>query len=459
MLRNKPLATQIWLFFGFALVLSLFLVGLVPLTLRSFFAPEIYATIEKAQTAGMKLVAKDSITLEELPFSEESEHLTFRLPVDHFILYADGRVVSSSGLPPTFSDEALNNALLQEEKVKRYESRVDSTRLFYVLRRLDGSGGEVFLVSYMWDLYRDEMVQGLFMRLLFVIAGTLLLCWLPSILLARYLSNPLVQLERHVKQIADRDWYRPIKVERQDEIGSLAASIERMRERLVQQDEAQQSFLQNVSHELKTPVMVIRSYVQSIHDGIFPQGDLTSTVKVIDEESELLEKRIQDLLYLTKIDYLSTHEPTAAKTNLKEAVEEVINRFRRRRGEIRWSVDLALLAVPGAPEQWTVVFENILDNQLRYAASRVEVSLSRQEKEGGEAFARVRLWNDGPPIDEAALDRLFQKFQRGPGGKFGLGLSIVQRIVSIYRGRVWAANENKGVAFYLELPLVLSSTG
>ena len=120
----------------------------------------------------------------------------------------------------------------------------------------------------------------------------------PALPLYLSFSNPLVQLERHVKQIADRDWYRPIKVERQDEISSLAASIERMRERLVQQDEAQQSFLQNVSHELKTP-----------------------------------------------------------------------------------------------------------------------------------------------------------------GGKFGLGLSIVQRIVSIYRGRVWAANENKGVAFYLELPLVLSSTG
>ncbi|MCG6197942.1 sensor histidine kinase, partial [Anoxybacillus sp. LAT_38] len=75
-----------------------------------------------------------------------------------------------------------------------------------------------------------------------------------------------------------------------DEIGRLARSIERMRERLVRQDEAQQAFLQDVSHELKTPVMVIRSYAQSILDGIYPRGDLQGSVQVIDSEAERLEK-------------------------------------------------------------------------------------------------------------------------------------------------------------------------
>lgn len=452
MRKNKPLSTQIWLVFGFTLILSLFLIILVPWTLPFFFTPVIYSAIEKAQQAVLDLEAASSLTYEELSLAEGGRHQPFRPRVNHFILYADGTTFSIDELTANFVEESFNNALQQEEDIKRYESQIGSSRLFYVLRRLERSDRTIYLVSYLGDVYRDELVQGLFFRLVLVIGLTLLLCWFPSILVARYLSNPLVQLEQHVKQIADLNWYRPIEVTRRDEIGSLAVSIERMRQRLIQQDEAQQSFLQHVSHELKTPVMIIRSYVQSIHDGIYPQGDLAGSVKVIGEESERLEKRIQNLLYLTKIDYLSTHEPTAAESDLKAVLGEVISRFRWRRGEVQWFVNMESLTAPGAPEQWTVAFENILDNQLRYAASRVEISLTRQDDQEGTVYTRIRLWNDGPPIDEAAQERPFQKFHHGPGGKFGLGLAIVQHIVSRYRGIIWAANENNGVAFYIKLP-------
>lgn len=64
-----------------------------------------------------------------------------------------------------------------------------------------------------------------------------------------------------------------------------------MRKRLVSKDEAQQTLLQNISHDLKTPVMVIQSYAQSIQDGIYPKGDLSQTVKVIEDESKNLEKK------------------------------------------------------------------------------------------------------------------------------------------------------------------------
>ena len=93
----------------------------------------------------------------------------------------------------------------------------------------------------------------------------------------------------------------PIEVDREDEIGKLGKSIEQLRNQLIYQDEMQQSFLQNISHELKTPVMVIRSYSQAIRDGIYPKGDLDCSVKVIDEEAERLEKRIKNLLYITNL--------------------------------------------------------------------------------------------------------------------------------------------------------------
>lgn len=103
-----------------------------------------------------------------------------------------------------------------------------------------------------------------------VMLAVFILSWIPSLWLSRYLTRPLVEMETNIARLAEREWHRPFVLDRKDEIGKLARSFENMRIRLVKQDEAQQSFLQNISHELKTPVMVIRSYAQSILDGIYP---------------------------------------------------------------------------------------------------------------------------------------------------------------------------------------------
>jgi len=449
-LQNRPLAVQIWLVFGFTLIIPFLLLSLAPWAIPSLFTPAYHKTIERAQESVIKSAAEDGITTEDLQRLTGNLSHPPRLPVIHLLIHSDGTVVSSSTLDHAIIREVKDHTLVQQEDLQHYESRLDSSNYFYVLRRLNQPGGAVFLASLMTDVYTKEMIDNLFIRFVPIIGFILLLCWFPSILLARHLSKPLVQLEQHVQQIAGLNWHQPIKVDRQDEIGRLAASIERMREKLAQQDEAQQSFLQHISHELKTPVMVVRSYAQSIMDGVFPEGDLVDSVKIIDQESQRLEKRIQNLLYLTKINYLSTHEPLSTKAELHKVLEEVTTRFRWRRGDVEWSIELTPLSVAGAAEQWTVVFENLLDNQLRYAANRVEVSLKRQNSEGGE-IALVRLWNDGPAISEPDLEKLFRKFQRGSGGEFGLGLAIVQRIVSAYGGKVWVVNEQEGVAFYLSL--------
>ncbi|MBA2872524.1 signal transduction histidine kinase [Anoxybacillus calidus] len=62
----------------------------------------------------------------------------------------------------------------------------------------------------------------------------------------------------------------------------------------------------------------------------------------------------------------------------------------------------------------------------------------------------MRIWNDGPPIEEYLLNQVFNKFQTGQKGKFGLGLAIVQRIAELHKAKVWAENENGGVAFYVQ---------
>ncbi|RBN36691.1 sensor histidine kinase, partial [Priestia megaterium] len=127
----------------------------------------------------------------------------------------------------------------QRKIVARYEKDLGNRTLFYVIRKVSVNGQPAFLLSFSWDTYRNALTSTLFKQLLFVISIVFLFSWLPSIWLSRYLSKPLVSLEKDVKKIAEQNWHEPVTVNRSDEIGKLGASIEQMRKRLVSKDEAQ----------------------------------------------------------------------------------------------------------------------------------------------------------------------------------------------------------------------------
>ena len=296
-MKNLPLSMQIWLvFIVITLLVAILLSALFPRTLRDFFTTEIYATIESAQDV-MLVRFSDELTRETWEtdlLTERRQHLQNIRTVNHFVILDDPLVVTMTRLPADFINKVMDEADRQGVDSHRYSARVDNRNIFYVISK-DSTRGQVYLVSYMWDTYREGLVKTLFQRLSIILVLVFLFSWLPSLWLARYLSNPLVMLEQRVNRIARRDWHEPVELHRKDEIGRLGSSIEQLRSHLVRQDEAQQSFLQHVSHELKTPVMVIRGFTQSIRDGIFPKGDLASSVKVIDEEAERLEKRIRNL--------------------------------------------------------------------------------------------------------------------------------------------------------------------
>ncbi|MDQ0225435.1 two-component sensor histidine kinase [Bacillus sp. 7586-K] len=447
-MKNKSLAFQIWaVFSGILIVISLLLLILFPTTLRDFFTKEIYKTIENQQ-----LLLLDYMNTGSYPFFENGKK--------------QGQSVSHLGIPlydqfidednPELSREFIRQtqelAQLQSRSVARYEKNLDNQTLFFVIRKdISYKGVDYYILSYSWDTYRNDLVYTLFRQLMIVMFFVFILSWIPSIWLARYLSKPLVKLEKHVKKFSEQEWYEPVEVDRNDEIGRLGHTIEKMRQHLIRKDEAQQTLLQNISHDLKTPVMVIRGYAQSVNDGIFPKGDLTSTMDVIEEESEKLEKKIKDLLYLTKLDFLSTRKPLKADFSLDQLIYEEVDRIKWAKPELNWDLNLEEATILGDAEQWEKLIENLLENSLRYAKTIISISITKSQ----DKFV-LRFWNDGPMLDEALKDKLFEPFEKGQNGEFGIGLSIVKRIANIHGANVWAENEDDGAAFYVEIPNIES---
>ncbi|OEH86436.1 two-component sensor histidine kinase [Desulfuribacillus stibiiarsenatis] len=455
-LKNLPLFMQIWLVFAaITLGITVLLAVLFPWTLRDFFTKEIYATIESAQQGLLNNNQPREFDENNFgdrrqlhPPSDRGMQMQNMRTVNHVILFDQERFIGPSRLPRDFVNTLREQATAQQQDSQRYSAFVEEKKVFYVIQKAQVLEHPITIVSFLWDTYRDDLVATLFNRLLLIMAVVFLLSWIPAFLLARYLSKPLTTLGNHVTRLANREWHTPIQLDRKDEFGNLGESIEQLRNQIIKQDDAQQTLLQHASHELKTPVMVIRSYAQSIQDGIYPKGNLSSTVQVIEEEAERLEKQIRDLLYITKLDYLATRETDYKSFNLKELIQEVADRLRWQRTEVEWELTLDDAHIVGDLEQWRVAIENLLDNQARYAEKQIKVTLN---KSANERCVDVRIWNDGLPIEDAVMKRLFHQFSKGYKGEFGLGLAITQRIINLHNASIHAENEKDGVAFYISI--------
>lgn len=455
-MKNKSLVFQIWIVIaGIILGISIILSAVFPFALRNFFTEESYKTIEVAQAR----IVEGKINRELMNDKEFNVDIYKNLDIRDVvhIRYKPGEVreasklkfkklITSYNLSYKFLQELRKQIQTQKEDSKRYVKGIGKKKIFYVIRKFNYKGREEVIFSYMGDTYKNSLAAELLKKLMFITAIAIIISLFVAAVFAKYLTRPLIKLERNVKRIAKKEWDEPVNVERQDEIGSLSHSIEYMRKELKKRDEAQQSMLQNISHELKTPVMVIRSYSEAIEDGIFPKGNLKNTVNVINNEAKRLEKRISDLIYLSKLEYMLRQEMPKETINLKSLIEDVVEKFKAADSKAKWKVELDNININGIKEQWNVAIENLLDNAMRYAEKEIRISLYSQDK-----FALIRIHNDGEPIDENLVNNLFDKFKKGKKGKFGLGMSIVKTIVDFHKGKITAVNEENGVSFYIKM--------
>lgn len=361
-----------------------------------------------------------------------------------FMLLDDGTTLPASAaeaIPPALLQEIWGQAKAQQSSRQMYEGASGELHIRYGISKDNVYGHWLYQVNFFRRSEEEQFVSILWFKIMLYAGVGLLISWFASLLIVRYLTRPLVQMQQHVKRIANRNWHDPLTISRGDEIGQLAGSIESMRRQLVQQDEAQQSLLQNISHELKTPVMVIRSYARAMQEGVYPKGDLAGSIQVIDEEGERLEKLVKQLLYLTRLDYLSGHSQNKKSIDLEKLTSSIAQRLKHQRPHIDWSLELQPVSLGGDEDILRVLLENLLDNHLRYAASRLEIKLHEKV---GEIL--LYIWNDGSRVEPHVLCQLFQPFEKGRDGKYGLGLTIAQRIVKMYDGKISLANERDGVA-------------
>ncbi|MFN4215463.1 sensor histidine kinase [Exiguobacterium sp.] len=440
-LKPKRLMWKIWVLILLIIVtLALMILLTVRSSIAQFIDEQVYETLQDVDYYLGNTNELENIPRNPIEYDRRQQESR---SVNQLIFLPNGRIIYGSA-PLELTNRMYREAIEQTGEIEKYQTTIDGEDVYYIIRQNEYDGTTIYQASYAWDAYRRELVSTLFWRISILIGVISLLSLIPALWMSRELTKPIVEMERAVEKISNRQWETVLPLAREDELGQLARSIDAMRQELQEQDLAQQALLQNISHDLKTPIMVIRGYAQSIGDGIYPTGDLKGSAEVIDEEASRLEKKVVDLLYVTKLEYFKGQEMRLEPINVDKLMELLVARFKLR-GDLDWTITGHAGEMLGDGEQIRVAFENVLDNALRYAESTIQIELART---GGEISVTIK--NDGPPVDEN-LD-LFHQFSRGKQGKFGLGLFIVQRIVTLHQGEVTLGNTSNGVAVRFRFP-------
>lgn len=303
---------------------------------------------------------------------------------------------------------------------------------YYRIMKVDNE----YLISIMSNSYSDKLITDIRNRIIYILYAVLTIFALVLVLWVISLIRPLKKIKTYVDSIANRE-EATLVMDRQDEIGVVGNAIVTMKDELMKQEKVKEEMIHNISHDLKTPIALIKTYGQSVKDDIYPYGDKDSSMDIILENADRLEHKVKSLLYLNRLDYLSAEESELKPFPIKDLIEHIVMQMEAMQ-HIHIETDLDDVVFIGNEEHWRVAIENIIDNASRYMKSVIKITLKEDT---------LIIYNDGDPIDEDKKEDLFNPYVKGVKGQFGLGLSIVSKIADMYGYDIHAENKDIGVAF------------
>lgn len=325
-----------------------------------------------------------------------------------------------------------------QETVKNAKVSFRNGSLYYRILRISDTD-PFFIVTFMNDEYSLSLAQNIANRVVYLQYGAFFFLALGMAVWVTTLIRPLKQIRTYIDHIKEGKEGQ-LNIHRHDEIGSVAQALVEMEEELQYQNKIREEMMHNISHDLKTPIALIESYAQSIKDDVYPYGDKDSSIDIILENASRLEKKVQNLLYLNRLDYLKENTKEVHAINMKELLEKTVEQMASLNPGIFVQLDIQESYFMGEEEQWRIALENLLQNAYRYVEGEIKIHLDDHH---------LSIYNDGPCIPDDMLETLFQPFVKGHKGQFGLGLYIVYKTVTMYGCTIEVENDAHGVCFHI----------
>jgi len=394
----------------------------------------------------------------------QMEALSAYMDTEIWILNPSGRMVVNSAQAPDPNQEKL---------VENFDSTVMAGNYYTVGTFFDSFDHEVLSVvapitsdfkirGYvvihmpMENIRRDadSMLNISYMMLIILLVLSLIIL----LFFTEYVYRPLRRIIAGAEQYALGNMHYPIPVEREDELGYLAASLGYMADTIARAEDDQKKFIANVSHDFRSPLTSIRGFLEAMLDGTIPPDRHEHYLGVVLKETDRLAKLTNGLLTLNN---LNTGGMLLQRTDfdINAVIRSVAASFeqtcRTRRISIRLVLTGRILYVNADLEKIQQVLYNLVDNALKFSREDSEITIESTEK-GDTIFVSVRDSGIGIPKEDQKLiwDRFYKTdLSRGKDKKgTGLGLSIVREIIRAHEENInLVSTEGVGSTFTFTL--------
>ncbi|MCA9943775.1 MAG: HAMP domain-containing protein [Ardenticatenaceae bacterium] len=290
-----------------------------------------------------------------------------------------------------------------------------------------------------------------------------------SALIARRVVTPVRAMMAASQEIAQGNYGRrvPQPSQRQpkelDEMGQLAHSFNQMAAQLEESDALRRQLIGDVSHELLTPLTVIKGSMEGLMDGVLPLE--AETFQQVYHEAARLQRLVADLQELSRVE-AGTYELSFKPVDMSSLINEVANRLRRQFEDkgvaLRVQLPSGLVMAEVDADRLMQALINLMGNALQYTppGGQVEVALRRERE-----TVIVTVADTGAGIDAEHLPHLFTRFYRvdksraRTSGGSGVGLTITQHLVRAHNGRIWAESNGLGQGSTFGFSLPISQSG
>ena len=401
----------------------------------------------------------------ESVIEHESESITDALEKSSFgldgvtmlVCDRDGKILLVSGE----SDKIDSSLTLPQELTDRLASEgsasglgagkgaLGNMKLSEAVALVDGDGeiyGSVVACS-------DSLMIGELLNVIIrIVSGSILWVLLAALIAVYFISErviaPLREISSAAKKFASGKFDVRVPVRGSDEVAELAATFNNMAESLDHYDDMRNSFMSNVSHDLRSPMTSISGFIDGILDGVIPPEQHTYYLQVVSSEIKRLSRLVNSLLDLSRIQ-AGERKFTPMPFDVCETSRQILISFEQKidakRLEVEFECEEERMIALADPDSIYQVLYNLCDNAVKFASEGGLLAI-RVKRAKGKKIS-VEVFNEGQGIAPNDINLVFERFYKSDKSRglnkngAGLGLFISKTIIDAQNGEIWAESE------------------
>ena len=300
------------------------------------------------------------------------------------------------------------------------------------------------------SIIQKEFIYGT----IFVLAISLLIAYF----LSRRFSNPIMKMTKESKKMVNGDYDVSFKESNIEEINELAYTLNKATKELSKTENLRRELLANVSHDLKTPLTLIKANAEMVKDLTYSNEEKReANLNVIIKETDRLNMLVEDILDLSKAQS-KTMKLEIKRLNLNNLMESILTRYKvleeRDNYKINFNYDKEYVVKADIKRLEQVIY-NLINNAINYTGKNKIVNVNLVDKNN---CVRVEVKDTGKGIDKEELKYIWDKYYKADKSFHrltvgtGLGLSIVKNLLELHNFKYGVESSKKGTNFYFDIP-------